>query len=279
MPAVAGRWRRAHPHAASRCCGRGPAPSAVNPAPLADRSLIVRLKGDLTADKLTRMYRAADTSAGAVDVVSADVLKWDVPAGRVRRRLRRHARVHGPGRVRRAQLPAPARRLHSARVRRAKRPGVRDETNHGALQTAGHWPSPYRAAKSWWLQRRACVAPSGGNAWRIGYTGANISGKYPLRVDGSEFKVAVIDTGVYLDHPDRSPYMVPGSDDFVPVDPSRGQRRVRPERQGREGLARQLRRRASSRASAGNGTGHARASRTTRWSARTRSTRRRRHLR
>ena len=48
---------------------------------VADNRVLVRVKGSVTADKLGRIYRSADTSAGAVRVVRGDTLSWRPPAG------------------------------------------------------------------------------------------------------------------------------------------------------------------------------------------------------
>jgi hypothetical protein len=195
-------------------------PGAVNPAPLADRSLIVRFKGDLTADRLSSVYRAADTSAGAVEVIGAEVLKWHVPAGQSVAGFADSLEYTGqveyaePNYLRQLAGYTPPAYVEP------NDPAYADERTMTLSTNTGTLLESYDAAKSWWLRDIHAVAPTGSNAWRIGYTGADISGKYPLRVDGSEFKVAVIDTGVYLDHPDRSLNMIPGSVDYVPVDPS-----------------------------------------------------------
>ncbi len=245
------------------------APGAVNPAPLADRSLIVRFKGDLTADKLTRMYRAADTSAGAVDVISADLLKWDVPAGKSVADFADSLEYTGqveyaePNYLRQLAAYTPPAYVEP------NDPAYADERTM-ELSSGGTLLESYRAAKSWWLRDVHAVAPSGGNAWKIGYTGTNISGKYPLRVDGSEFKVAVIDTGIYLDHPDRSPYMVPAATTSCPWI-----RRWSETRSTRTARSRRSRTEAASlgRSPHPQATGRGRSGlRTIRWSARTRST-------
>jgi hypothetical protein len=196
-------------------------PGAVNPAPLADRSLIVRFKGDLTADKLSRVYRAADTSAGAVEVIGAEVLKWDVPAGQSVAGFADSLEYTGqveyaePNYLRQLAGYTPPAYVEP------NDPAYADERTMTLSNNGGSVLESYDAAKSWWLRDIHAVAPSGSSAWKIGYTGTDISGKYPLRVDGTKFKVAVIDTGIYLDHPDASPYMIAGStEDYVPVDPA-----------------------------------------------------------
>lgn len=64
--------------------------------------------------------------------------------------------------------------------------------------------SPYAYARSWWLRRTGAPA-----AWARGYGTAT-----PLRGAASSFRVAVIDTGCYLDHPDMGPNVLPGYDLF-----------------------------------------------------------------
>ncbi|NTU71815.1 MAG: S8 family serine peptidase [Coriobacteriia bacterium] len=186
-------------------------------SPVADNTVIVRLKGTLTPGKLKDLYRSVDTSAGAVDVVRGDVLSIDVPAGESITDFAE--KVEATGEVRYAEPNFMRQPAYT--------PPAYTEPNDPAYLAGGHMTVTNRGGteyyddpRSWWLRDIQAVGPTGTGAWELGYTGPDITGKYPLRASGSAVKVAVIDTGLYTDHPDRGDNMVGAGSDFTPVSPS-----------------------------------------------------------
>lgn len=184
---------------------------------VADNRLLVRLKGRVTADKLARIYRSAETSAGAIGTMRGGLLLWRVPKGHSRADFA--ARLKGTGHVAYA-VPNYVRQLAGytpPAFAAPNDPAYLDTQDWGYPNGVGGWLESYSDAKGWWIRD-----VSGVPAWQKGYTGPDISGKHPLRSGGDGFKVGVVDTGVYLSHADRSSFMVTGSVDYAPVDPSLG---------------------------------------------------------
>ncbi|HEY5549426.1 MAG TPA: S8 family serine peptidase [Coriobacteriia bacterium] len=82
-----------------------------------------------------------------------------------------------------------------------------------AYADSGAWSSggvTYAYAKSWWLRG------NGSNAVGLwpNYNNPNTQNGFPARASGSAFKVGVIDTGFYMDHPDKGANIVAGKDEF-----------------------------------------------------------------
>jgi len=175
---------------------------------VADNTVIVQFKDGGSAESLAEVYDAVDTSAGAVSVIRGDVLSFQVPAGETI--IGFAEKLEGTGEVTYAEP-------NFVRTLAGYTPPAFVEPNDPAYLdtiTMGYTnlPDKYPMAKSWWIRNVKAV-----EAWRKGYTGPDTLGKYPLRSDGTNFKVAVIDTGFYADHPDTG-NMVPGSLDSTPVD-------------------------------------------------------------
>ncbi len=185
----------------------------------AEDSVIVRMKGAVTADKLSEVYRATDSSAGAVTPMRGDLLTWEVPPGESTTQFAED--LERTGKIEYAE-PNYVRQLAAYTPPAYEEPDDPAYRHTGTLTVTygGVVAERYAHAESWWLRSIAAVSPAGPNAWKTGYTGADTTGKYPLRADGSAFKVAVLDSGLYLDHPDRSANMVAGSADVTPPNPS-----------------------------------------------------------
>ena len=74
------------------------------------------------------------------------------------------------------------------------------------------WGGPFLAnARSWWMRD---INANGGmnveNLW-----GSLEASSFPARASSAAIKVAVIDTGFYMDHPDRGPNIIAGRDEFA----------------------------------------------------------------
>ncbi len=189
-----------------------PAASTV-PAPLEKRvrkgHVIVRLTGKPTANALKRVAASADTSVGAVSVLRGTTLLWRVPAGVSEEEFAK--RLETSTEVAYAE-PDYLRQLAADYT-----PPAYTAPNEAAFSELGSTARfPY--TRSWWL--RDIKAPE---MWAQAYTGPVVRGKYPLRASGTAFKVAVLDTGLWPDHPDAG-NIVPGWDcysndaDVTPLD-------------------------------------------------------------
>lgn len=66
----------------------------------------------------------------------------------------------------------------------------------------------YANARSWWLRA------SGSNTAAFWSNYNNAAGAFPVRAAADVFKVAVIDTGFYMNHPDKGANIVVGKDEF-----------------------------------------------------------------
>lgn len=64
--------------------------------------------------------------------------------------------------------------------------------------------------KSWWLRDLGVNAAA---AWQHGFSDPSAR-NFPVRAPASTFKVAVLDTGFYMNHPDKGPNIVAGIDEF-----------------------------------------------------------------
>ena len=179
--------------------------ASVETTPLADNRVIVGLKGPVTADKLTRIYGSADTSAGAVGVLRGDTLTWHAPSGTDPAQFAK--RLDDTGLVAYASpnyLRQPTGYTPPS-FTQPNDPAYADTRAWGYRNDADTaWTEKFPAAQAWWLRDVNAVKSSsaGSSAWPKGYTGPDITGKHPLRADGSSIKVAVIDTGFYFSHPD-----------------------------------------------------------------------------
>lgn len=85
----------------------------------------------------------------------------------------------------------------------AANPNDPDYTNAQTLVSSG---VNYANARSWWLRN------SGASAFWNNYN--NIATAFPARADASAIKVAVIDTGFYMNHPDKGVNIVAGKDEM-----------------------------------------------------------------
>ena len=175
---------------------------------VADNTVIVQLKDGGSAESLAEVYDAVDTSAGAVSVIRGDVLSFQVPAGETITGFAE--KLEDTGEVTYAEP-------NFVRTLAGYTPPAFVEPNDPAYLdtvTMGYSNSSdtYPRAKSWWIRNIKGV-----EAWRKGYTGPDTLGKYPLRSAGTSFKVAVIDTGFYADHPDKG-NIVAGSEIIEPMD-------------------------------------------------------------
>ena len=172
--------------------------------------VIVRLAGKATPAALRRVAKSADTSVGAVSVLRGSTLLWRVPAGVSEEEFGR--RLEQSSEVSYAELD------YNRQLAAGYTPPVYTAPDEVAYSELGGKPQfPY--SRSWWL--RDIKAPQ---MWAKAYTGPTIRGTYPLRASGSAFKVAVLDTGLWPDHPDAG-NIVPGWDcydndaDVTPPDP------------------------------------------------------------
>jgi len=152
--------------------------------------VILRLKGPATPSALKRLARSAGTSVAAASVLHGNTLLWRVPAGVSEREFGR--------RLEKSDDVAYAELDYNRQLAVAYTPPVYTAPNEVAFLDLGGKPQfPYW--RSWWL--RDIKAPQ---MWEQAYTGPTVLGKYPLRGSGSDFKVAVLDTGLWPDHPDAA---------------------------------------------------------------------------
>ena len=206
---------RAHPTAPSPTLSVVPTHSPRGNYPVADNRLLVRFKGALTAEKLKRVYASADTSSGAVSIVRGDTLAWRIPASTTSSGFA--AALNRTGLVAYAE-PNYVRQLAGytpPSYSEPNDPAYRDPYVWGYTDSYGGWNQKYPYGKSWWIRSVGAVS-----SWKMGYTGSNVVGKYPLRASGTAFKVAVLDTGFYWKHPDAGRNIIAGSADTAPVKPS-----------------------------------------------------------
>jgi len=159
--------------------------------------VIVRLKGPATPSALRRLARSAGTSVAAASVLHGNTLLWRVPVGVSEEEFGR--RLEESDDVAYAELD------YNRQLAAVYTPPAYTPPNEVAFLEIGGKPQfPYW--RSWWL--RDIKAPQ---MWEQAYTGPTVLGKYPLRGSGTEFKVAVLDTGLWPDHPDAG-NIVPGWD-------------------------------------------------------------------
>ena len=188
--------------------------SDATPA-VADNRLIVRLKGKTSAAKLSAIYTSADTSAGAVGKIRGGNLTWRVPANTTRDKFA--DRLEASGKIAYAEpnyLRQPASYVPPAYAT-PNDPAYLNTEAWGYSNGAGGWTELYPYAKSWWFRQTNAAS-----AWQAGYTGPDVTGKYPLRADGDSSMIGVIDTGFYVEHPDAGANIIAGTADVAPVDPS-----------------------------------------------------------
>ncbi len=172
--------------------------------------VIVKLTGEATPSALKRVAKSAGTSVGAVSVLHGNTVLWRVPPGvseaEFGRRLEESSEI------------AYAEPDYNRQLAVVYTPPAYTAPNEAAYTELG--PSarfPYW--RSWWLRDIKAT-----QMWEQAYTGPAVQGKYPLRASGRDFKVAVLDTGLWPDHPDAD-NIVPGWDffdkdaDVTPPDP------------------------------------------------------------
>jgi len=193
--AYASASRPTAPAATSRVSG--PQTSAPRVERVRKGRVIVRLTGKPTATTLKRVATSVDTSIGAASVLRGATLLWRVPAG-----------VSEAEFVKRFQTSSEVAYAEPDHLRQLAvdyTPPAYVAPDEPAYSELGAVPRfPY--LRSWWL--RDIKAPQ---MWEQAYTGPAVLGKYPLRASGVAFKVAVLDTGLWPDHPDAA-NIVPGWD-------------------------------------------------------------------
>ena len=171
--------------------------SAPHVERLREGHVIVRLAGKATPAALRRVAKSADTSLGAVSVLHGNTLLWRVPVGVSEAEFGR--RLEESSEVAYAELD------YNRQLAAAYTPPVYSAPDEIAYSELGTRPRfPY--TRSWWLRDIKAT-----QMWEQAYTGPTVLGKYPLRASGSDFKVAVLDTGLWPDHPDAA-NIVPGWD-------------------------------------------------------------------
>jgi hypothetical protein len=179
-------------------------------APVAEGRVLVRTKGSASRRTLADLAERVDASVSGIGRVTHDRFVWRTPAGRsdaeFARELERTGKVvyAAPDRIRHVVYTPPS---YSA----PDDPFFTDGT------TGRRWADAaktkliglYVAEGNWWL--RDIRMP---DAWQIGYTGADIVGKYPLRESGSAITVAVLDSGLYSSHAETGSNILVGRDFF-----------------------------------------------------------------
>lgn len=154
--------------------------------------LIVRMKGATPAEKVARLKADAGVSAEQVRKLNADQYSVRPNAGQSLAALQ--ARLEASDQVAYAE-PDYIRHLTytPASYVAPNDPAFNDSSTYTS-NTGG----TYANGKSWWLRS---VGIS--DVWPAVFTGPAIANRYPVRADASAFKIGVIDTGFYLNHPDR----------------------------------------------------------------------------
>jgi hypothetical protein len=182
--------------------------SAAATAAVASDRVLVRLKGSATRIALADVAGRARTNTNGVRSKTHGRLEWTVPKGRSAEAFAKQ--LVDSGEVAYA-VPSYIRKLTSYT------PPTYTSPNDAAFIDSRTWYGydgstlieKFPFGKSWWL--REVRAP---NAWAVGYTGPSITGKYPLRAEGSRFTVAVLDSGLYSEHEDVGATIVGGRDFF-----------------------------------------------------------------
>lgn len=87
-------------------------------------------------------------------------------------------------------------------------PNDPDYNNATTYSRAGGVSTAY--GKSWWLRSGGLNAAA---AWQHGFSDP-ADRNFPVRAPSAVFKVAVLDTGFYMTHPDKGPNIVAGKDEF-----------------------------------------------------------------
>ena len=176
---------------------RVPAPPATGPRAAPDR-ILVRFR-DGSASGRSRVLRRHGLTEAKSLIPERGVSAVRVPAGRKRDDVLRELRSD-PGIV----YAEPDAVRYVSAYAEPDDPGYTDPTTYSNGETSAGY------GKSWWLRGSGLDAAE---AWRHGYS--DPAGRdFPVRAPASAFKVAVIDTGFYLDHPDRGANIVAGHDFF-----------------------------------------------------------------
>jgi hypothetical protein len=206
-----------------------PAQAATSAPPIATGRVLVKLKGASSSANLAHIAQDTHASVSGVRDVHAGRLKWGVPSGRSAEQFAQQ--LVDSGQVEYA-VPDYVRQLVNYTPPAYLSPSdpffTDTSTWHGYI--GSRVVETYAPGGSWWL--RDIRAPQ---AWAEAYTGASITGKYPLRASGTAITVAVIDSGLYSAHEDAGANIVGGRDffdhqeangafvqdnDVTPVDPS-----------------------------------------------------------
>jgi hypothetical protein len=174
----------------------------------APKRVIVRMKSTPTSATVSDLGRRTNASTRGVAARPHGRVEWKVPAGQTAEEFAKE--LMATGKVEYA-VPSYTRQL-------AYVPPAYVSPNDPAFLDTGTMTSTtygekYPYAFSWWL--RDIHAPQ---TWAAAYTGSDVIGKYPLRADGSTFKVAVLDTGLYSSHEDAGANVEEGRDFFDHVD-------------------------------------------------------------
>jgi hypothetical protein len=174
----------------------------------APKRVLVRMKSAPTSTTVADVGRRTNASPRSVAAKSHGRLEWKIPSGRTATEFA--TELMATGKVEYA-VPSYTRKL-------AYVPPAYASPNDPAFldsrtMSFSSYGEKYPYAFSWWL--RDIHAPQ---AWAVGYTGSNVTGKYPLRADGATFKIAVLDTGLYATHEDADTNIAQGRDYFDHLD-------------------------------------------------------------
>lgn len=185
-----------------------PSAGVATRAVSAPKRVLVRMKSTPTSATVADLGRRTNASTRSVAARPHGRLEWRVPAGQTAEEFAKE--LMATGKVEYA-VPSYTRQLAYA-------PPSYVSPNDPAFLDTGTMTSTtygekYPYAFSWWL--RDIHAP---HAWEAAYTGSDVVGKYPLRADGSTFKVAVLDTGLYSAHEDAAANIEEGRDFFDHLD-------------------------------------------------------------
>lgn len=175
--------------------------------------VLVRMKSAPTAESLESVGRSAQASTKHARTKSHDRVEWTVPAGRTAEEFANE--LMESGKVEYA-VPSYTRRILAytpPSYVSPNDPAFIDSWTATFLNSRGKVFEKYPYAFSWWL--RDIRAPQ---AWALGYTGSDVTGRYPLRASGAAFTVAVLDTGLYSSHEDVRDNVVGGRDLFDHLD-------------------------------------------------------------
>ena len=186
-----------------------PAQSRASARKAVPGRLIVKFKGAITADKLGRVYRSADTSAGAVSALRGDVLLWKTPRGTSDSQFAKALSASGeieyavPDYIRQPTGYVPPTYV------------APNDPDYNEATAYTESKDLYAYGRSWWLREMNAAS-----AWSTGYTGSPVTGKYPLRAAPASITVGVLDTGTWMTHPDLQANVVAGWDFFDHEDAS-----------------------------------------------------------